>query len=382
VHISIGIIAWNEAETIGTVLGSVLGQTLFEQAGREGQTVEILVVANGCSDATGERAAETLAKLHRSHPGAASIRWEVRNLEERGKLNAWNRFVHAFSARESGYLFLLDADIILRGRDTLLNMWRTLRETPEASVCVDTPRKAFAGGRGLVGNRLSTRASQITAAAPGQLTGQLYCIRSEVARNIYLPKDLPACDDGFIKALVCTDSLTAPLNNDRIVVARDAAHDFEAYTALRAVLRNQKRQIIGQTVVHILVDKHLPTLPLPARQRMAETLMHKDATDPDWLKRLIAEHVAERRFPWRLYPRLLTHRLKGLSKLGPAQRLACMPAAIAQLAVTLAASWMAYRFLRGGSIDYWPRAGRRGRQAPDNSPGGHTTAGKLIENSL
>ena len=48
----------------------------------------------------------------------------------------------------------------------------------------------------------------MTGSASAQLCGQLYCIRAEVARNIYLPKDLCACDDGFIKALVCTDFLT------------------------------------------------------------------------------------------------------------------------------------------------------------------------------
>ena len=62
--------------------------------------------------------------------------------------------------------------------------------------------------------------SEMTRAAHGQLCAQLYCIRAEVARNIYLPKDLAACEDGFIKALVCTDFLTHEVKPERVRLAR------------------------------------------------------------------------------------------------------------------------------------------------------------------
>jgi hypothetical protein len=41
-------------------------------------------------------------------------------------------------------------------------------------------------------DRLALSASQATQSAAAQLCGQHYCIRAEVARNIYLPKDLAA----------------------------------------------------------------------------------------------------------------------------------------------------------------------------------------------
>ena len=44
-----------------------------------------------------------------------------------------------------------------------------------------------------------------------------------------------------------------------------ASHIFEAYTSPADILQNQKRQMIGQTVVHILVDKYLKSLPAADR---------------------------------------------------------------------------------------------------------------------
>src|SRR3954452_17511930 len=130
-----------------------------------------------------------------------------------------------------------------------------LEQNARASVSVDRPCKdiQFKSNKSLR-ERLSLATSQATLSAEAQLCGQLYCIRAEVARKIYLPKDLAACEDGFIKALVCTDSLTRPLAPERIQVAEGAAHTFEAYTSFPVILRNQRRQIMGQTIVHILVD--------------------------------------------------------------------------------------------------------------------------------
>ena len=236
-----------------------------------------------------------------------------------------------------------------------------LEKDRQASVTVDLPRKHISfKPRRSFGESLSLNASEITGSASGQLCAQLYCIRGEVARNIYLPKDLPACEDGFIKHLVCTDSLTHRVVPERIRQAPEAEHTFEAYTSPLAIFKNQKRQIIGQTVVHILVDHYLRELPLPKRLQMAKTLKEFDRLDPPWLRRLICEHLDRVRAFWRLYPGLLTYRLKVLAGLKPLKRLQCLPVAVASSFVTLIASWMAYRSLKAGSFNYWPRAQRSG----------------------
>jgi len=357
--VSIGIIAWNEEKGIGTMLESVFQQTLFSELARRGRRCEIICVTNGCTDRTPEVVADIFAAQSRQHPHSAGFSCRVMNVAQRGKINAWNRYVHSFSARDAKYLFLMDADILIHPRETLWNMVNTLEKNSEASISVDLPRKdiSFKKRKTLL-ERMSLGASQMTGASGAQLCGQLYCIRAEVARNIYLPKDLCACDDGFIKALVCTDFLMHQVWPWRIVAAADAAHTFEAYISPAGLLKNQKRQMIGQTIVHVLVDKYLKTLPTAKRMKLAEALSEKEKSDPNWLKRLISDHIRRTRFFWRLYPELLSHRFKRLKPLSGFRRIACFPSALAGFVAALASSFMAYTSLKKGTTDYWPRAER------------------------
>jgi len=255
----------------------------------------------------------------------------------------------------------MDADIILHLPTTLWNMLEGLIENPAANITVDAPRKdlSFKSNHSLR-ERLSLGASEITASAPAQLCAQLYCIRAGIARNIYLPKDLGACEDGFIKQLVCTDFLTKPVIPDRILLVPNAEHTFEAYTAPNAIFKNQKRQIIGQTVVHLLVDRYLRTLSQAEMQNLAVMLRHKDRHEPEWLKSLLHEHLEKARFFWRLHPGIFRHRFKTLSKLPFAKRLKCLPAAVAAFSVSVISCWMAFRALKSGTTNYWPKADREG----------------------
>jgi hypothetical protein len=96
------------------------------------------------------------------------------------------------------------------------------------------------------------------------------------------------------------------------------------------------------------------------RNKLADTLNQKEKADPDWLKRLIAEHMRRTRFCWQLYPGLLGHRFKRLASLNGFKRIACLPAAIAGFFLALVSSFMAYQSLKQGTTDYWPRAERGG----------------------
>jgi len=353
--ISIGILAWNEEEAIGATLESLFAQTLFAKLAANGLHCEILCVTNGCTDRTPEIVSEVCEQQQAVHPHRASFIARACNIVQRGKNNAWNLFVHQLSRRESDYLILMDGDIVLQDPDTLWNMYRALELNDEAAIATDNPIKdvSLKSRKGFV-ERASLGASAMTQSAAAQVTGQLYCIRTPIARNIYLPRDLVACEDGFIKSLVCTFSLMRESTPGRVVQAANASHVFQAYTSLRDILRNQKRQIIGQTIVHILVDKHLKQLSLDEKINLGETLQDKEQSDPHWLKRLIADHLRETRVFWRLYPNLLTSRFARLRRLRGIKKLMCLPIAIAGSAVTLLAAWLAWQFLKKGYTDYWP----------------------------
>ena len=353
--ISIGILAWNEEEAIGATLESLFAQTLFSKLGASRLHCEILCVTNGCTDRTPEIVSEVCDQQQATHPQRASFIARACNIVQRGKNNAWNLFVHQLSRKESDYLILMDGDIVLQDPDTLWNMYRALEINDEAAIATDNPIKdvSLKSRKGFV-ERASLGASALTQSAAAQVTGQLYCIRAPIARNIYLPRDLVACEDGFIKSLVCTYSLLRESTPERVVQAPNASHIFQAYTSLGDILRNQKRQIIGQTIVHILVDKHLKKLSLDEKINLGETLQDKEQSDPHWLKRLIADHLRETQVFWRLYPNLLTARFARLRRLRGIKKLMCLPIAIAGSTLTLLAAWLAWRFLKKGYTDYWP----------------------------
>jgi hypothetical protein len=174
-----------------------------------------------------------------------------------------------------------------------------------------------------------------------------------MARRIFLPRDL-LVEDGFIKTLLCTDFLTQPSNPRRIIQARDAAHVYEAYTSVQAVFRNQKRQMIGQTIVHLLLDKELKEHARRGQSTLEDCVRTWESQDPLWLRRLTADHLRETKYFWRLFPGIPTFRFKRLAKVPGGQKLACLPAAAAGTVVTLVACWMARRFLKRGFTAYWP----------------------------
>ncbi len=253
-YVSIAIFAWNEEDGIATTLRSLLQQSLFSRLLRRGCQCEVICVANGCTDRTAAVAEAVFAEQRKQSPGADAVLGRAVNLTERGKVNAWNQFVHELSAREARFLFMLDADILIHRPETLWNMLRALEKDREAHIAVDRPCKDIEfKARKSWGERLSLAASRMTLTAPGQLCGQLYCIRAGIARRIFLPRDLAACEDGFIKSLVCSDFLNHPSDQERIRVVKGAEHTFEAYTSPAAILKNQKRQIMVQTLVHLLV---------------------------------------------------------------------------------------------------------------------------------
>ena len=176
-------------------------------------------------------------------------------------------------------------------------------------------------------------------------------------------KDLPAARFGCVRRWIPKMGsvhglvLREPVAG-RIRTAPNAEHTFEAYTSPGEIFKNQQRQIIGQTIVHVLVDQHLKNLPVEARKNLAETLREAENRNPDWLKVKLADHLRGVSLSWQLYPYLATQRFRSLKHLPWAQRLRSLPSAAAASAVTLAASLPAMRKLKKGCTSYWPKASR------------------------
>lgn len=360
VYFSLGMMAWNEEDSITRTLESLFEQTLFACLEKQGLRAEIVCLANGCTDRTAAVARAFFERQMREHPHRAAIDARVADLPEPGRNPTWNRFVHELSAPGAAFVGFMDADIVFLQRETLERMMRALEDHPEAAVASDQAHKDLKFKERLkLHERISLHTSDMTGTIEGRFSGQLYVMRSGVARNIYLPRDLGAPDDGFLKAVICSDFLTKPVDPRRVVTPPSAGHVFEAYVTAKEVLNNQKRQMIGQTSVYVLIE-YLKTLSLGQRQRLGETIRRLEREDPDWLKALLRGHLRSTRYFWRLFPGLATFRFRRLMRLRGLRKITHLPATLLGFLVTMVASWQAHRFLRRGQTHFWPKASRSG----------------------
>jgi len=359
ITLSLGIMAWNEEASIGPMLESLFRQSIFAHLAARGERCEVICLANGCTDRTVAVAMEICQRKQRIHPARHGLSARVADLRQPGRNNAWNRFVHEFSTRGTRCIGLMDADIIFDRPDTVELVLAELERNAQLGGASDWPCKAIAGkARPSLRERLSLATSDMTGNIAGRLNGMFYCLRADIARNIYLPRDLGATDDGFFKTLICTDFLRAPPDARKVVSVRGATHLYEPYLSLSDVLNNQKRQMIGQTTLHVVFE-HLKSLPEADRAHLAATMREHERRDPDWLKKLIDAHVARMRYFWRLFPGLLAFRWRRLGQMRGLRRVTHFPAAAAGFVITLIASWQAARFLRRGIVPFWPKTVRQ-----------------------
>lgn len=368
IAVSIGILARNEETRLGACLAGLFRQTLFAELARRGERAEVWCVANACTDDTAAVAEKFFHEAAATHPHAPAFLANAVSVRTPGKINAWNLFVHEISATESSCLILMDADIRLGGDDTLWSLVHGLEQNPQAQLAAGVPIKDIAlKPNPSLRERISLATSRLTAGSGPQLTGQLYAIRAATARRIRLPRDLAACEDGFIKNVVCTDFLLKETESARLLRVEGASHVFEAYLGAGAILRNQKRQMIGQTFVHLLLDRYLPALCQREGLSLAEAIKKLDVEDPQWLRRIVLYHVGETKHFWDLFPGVCTFRYHRWANRPAGERLRYFPAMVVGSIVTAVSAWLAWRSLRRGLLEYWPQKPARPSGPPSRT---------------
>ncbi len=296
-HIGIGVFAHNEELRIAATLESLSRQDLFEWAGQNNLSVQIRVLANGCSDATVERSREACARLFALEEGVDA---SVTLIERAGKSNAWNEYVHRFCAPEADYLIFMDGDIQFVGSETLRSMVSSLEETCLASVAVDTILKDIVfSPQKTVLETISIRTSEMSRAGDPKIAGSLYVLRACVAKRIWLPLGL-LVEDGFLKALILTDGLKEPENVGKIVRANGAAHTFEAESNLLALFRHEMRLMKGTTQNIILFGYLRRKLATSGVGDVGDLIRALNLADPHWVDAMTQAAVNAR--GWRVLP--------------------------------------------------------------------------------
>lgn len=284
-RVDIGVFAHDEAAGIAAMVARLQAQDL------SGLDARIVVLANGCRDDTAARARAAGA--------------EVADLPEGGKSRTWNRFVHDLSRPEADVLIFVDADIDFPAPDCLRRLALGLAARPALWVLNSQPVKDIvARPEGL------SALDKVIAGAGGGLDdwktaicGQLYAMPAVRARGFWLPIGLPV-EDGFLRAMVLTDALTAPEDFTRIDGLEGLSHIYESERRIAALIRHQTRIVLGSAINFAAFDT-LRALSPDARQPE----LARAAADADWLPRAIRTQLP--RAPFGYVPfHFLTKRLQ------------------------------------------------------------------------
>lgn len=354
--ISIGILAYNEEATIAETLQSLSQQTLLTSTDSNIQ-LELIIVPNGCTDKTATVARVSLEELLQPLT-FSKIHYQICEIEQLGKSNAWNTYVHEFSATDADYLILMDADIQFINSQTLSLLVSTLEATPQAVVSVDAPIKdvALKSKKNLI-EWLSvavSKQSDMTQNWVPAICGQLYCGRASALRQIWMPIGLTV-EDGFLRAMIATDGFTQSETPQhpvqRIVYARGASHIFEAYLKVSQLLKHERRQIVGNVVNAFLFGYLWANCGVT--QQAGELIRRNNDRDPEWLKTMFQNTVAQQK-GW-MIPKAFVFRRFGLLQHRPlVKRILGWPIACIAFGVDLWVCWQANQVLKSGeAFGYW-----------------------------
>lgn len=221
---ALGVLAHDEEGSIERMLTSVVRQSLWRRLPPEQR--QIVVYANGCRDATAERARRF---------GTMCAELAVVETSEKGKSQGWNA-LHRHLRGDAEWWFFADADVILHWR-AVERLFDAAHAHPEAAVLsstlVSTARFVPVSYRGFLE---AARVESERLKDPRRMvSARFYAIRRSVAEGIRLPPGL-LNEDLY---------LTRLLGSDRIWRSRDARVFAREPSRVGEIVRYQVRTRIG-----------------------------------------------------------------------------------------------------------------------------------------
>lgn len=295
-----GILARDEEAGIAKVIGDLREQTLFRGSPF---SVEVHVVANGCTDRTADAAKQAFTDPPFAQLNVSAT---VHDIARPGKSNAWNTFIHEIVPDIADFVILLDGDIRIPEPHSLKVMVEALAGSPDAVVAVDRSIKdiELEHPRSIV-EKLIKLATGTANDPRTAIAGACYCARYSELRQIWMPIGLPG-EDGYLRAMLLTSSFSCDERLERHVFVAEAYHVFESLRGVQEVVRHNVRLAIG-TAVNILLFGHLRKLKAEGRD-LAVYVRERNAAEPEWVNALIRERLQASYFP--LEPKFVTRRLR------------------------------------------------------------------------
>lgn len=353
--VTIGILARNESESIAATVASLFRQSVFLQpdVGAVPQVRwHVIVVANGCTDDTAERASEALERACATVP-AAAVRWSVESLERAGKSNAWNELVHRIAPNDTAAFVMIDADIEFGHADTIANSLARLEADPSALVVVDRPLKDFTRKPKLsLLERISVMQSRAAEGTAPGIAGSFYCARSATLRQIWMPIGL-SVEDGFLAAMVISDFFRASPDPSRIVRAENATHYFKGISAIRDVVMHEVRLVIGSLLNCYLCWDSLLFMTPADGEGAGPVIRDLNASKPDWYPRMMANQIAARGI-WIIPTAMLFRRWISWWGLPWLKKIVRLPVTLATFAFDLVVMFLAnWKMVSGRAVGFW-----------------------------
>lgn len=321
--ISIGMLAYNEAQRIDTTIRCVFAQTLLREL-PAGDELELIVVPNGCKDTTAQVARDSIARELAALPTQSRVTARVEEVASPGKSNAWNIYVHTHARKDADFVMMLDSDITFNHDRALRMVLDKLLASPNAHAAVGRPLKdvVFKQNKSLA-ERISVAVSKTSEEGPATIAGSLYVVRGEIIRQVWMPPGL-LTEDGFMRAMLITDLFKAQDNTDRIVREHAASQIYEAVTSPTGVMKHTRRLLVGARINACLYDK---LWALPKDKHAGEYIRENIERDPQWLRSVVKERIADKGW-WVMQPGLLTKRFKNLRYKSWSKRLLHAPVAL------------------------------------------------------
>lgn len=350
-HITIGILAYNEASSIGSTLHSLFSQSIFENETSDHE-YEILVVPNGCSDSTAAVASQVLTELC-SRQSKENLRFRVEAIERPGKSNAWNELVHRFAADHTDVFVMIDADIEFGDTRTIESSINRLKSDSHARVVVDLPLKHFTKkDRLTLIETISARVSKINLDASVGVAGSFYCTRGDFMRQIWMPAGL-SVEDGFLSAMAITDCFRSQPDVTRVVRAANASHYFEGLTNIDQIVQHEVRLVIGTVLNCFLCWDTLLFLTAPHGPGAGPMIRELNEESPHWYAAMMKNQISGRGV-WVVPFGILLRRFAGLKGQSPVRFVVSLPVRVIAFFFDIIVYLLANSKLRSGTgVGFW-----------------------------
>ena len=343
VRLDMAILAHNERRDLPKLLEDLSKQTLLADPEMD---IRISVLANGCTDDTVDVARAKIASL----PNDLTSLFEVVDRPEPGKSRTMNWFLHNRLRPEADLVMFVDGDIRLPVTSGMARMASELRCRPELIVFTSRPVKDIVHEKiplGPVARAIASGREGLTDFRRS-IAGSLFVMRTEFARRLWIPAGLPV-EDGFIRGMILTEFLSRSEDLSRIDGSPEVFHIYESVRTVRALVQHQTRIVLG-SAINAALYRHMRSLVRTAPE--AEALLHKAASDDEWMTRMLAEELPCA--PYGYIPfRFMTKRLTVLGrtrKITPRALLMLGPGLVLDAVAWVRAS---LRMARASGVGYW-----------------------------